>query len=697
MQKKKALSLLLAGAMMLSLAACGGSAADPSESPAAPKLYTAGTYTAASEGYGGPVSVEVVVSESAITSVKITDHKETDGIGTNAVDQLPDIIVQAQSAAVDVVAGATVSSGAIKVAVQKCLDQAMGKEPSAEAAGYTAGIYTSTVKGHRGEMTVEVTLGDASIQDVKVTDHKETYGLGWGLSTSPIEVLPAEIVKTQSLGVDAVASATVTSAAIKQAVADCVSQAGGDAEALKSAPATAPDTKDESYDVDIVVIGAGAAGLSAANTALEAGKSVLILEKVGITGGSTTRSGGKILAAGTTWQEKQGQVDNADMMYDFLMSYDRDGLMNPALIRAFCDNSEENLRWLEDRGVKVKDVEPIHSSLTPLRVHNTEGGGGMTDGIGGQICVPLTNAYEKAGGKIIYNCPATELITDQSGAVVGVKGEKRQGGTVTVNAGSVIIATGGFAKSPELMAAYKTFLPANHAGVPDTNVGDGLIMAQKVGAKSTVNPGLQLVYLNYDAYIGIAEESGLITDATGKRIVDEWTYQSHVASALARVNSPVGYYITATKDGVCAEPYPMVQYGVTMTDKIPNAPTVEELAALIGVDPATLKGTVDRYNEMCKNGKDTDFGKPADYLIPVEGDTYYAFKMNNGSSVTFGGLEINTSAQVLAENGEPIPGLYAAGEVAHTGMFSDEYPCCGMAIGAAVYYGRVAAQTASAQ
>lgn len=696
MRMKRTLSLLLAAVMMLSLAACGGNETKPTDTPA-PKLYTAGTYTAEAQGYGGPVKVELTVSESAITEVKITGDDETDGIGSNAVANLPEAIMTAQSAEVEAVAGATVSSGAIKTAVQKCLDQAMGKEAPA-AAGYKAGTYTSTVKAHNGEMIVEVTLDETAIKDVKIGEHLETYGLGYGLKTSPIEVLPAAIVKAQSLGVDAVASATVTSNAIKQAVADCVTQAGGDAEALKSAPVDKPAAKDDSYDVDVVVVGAGAAGLSAAVAAKEAGLNVIVLEKTGITGGSTTRSGGKILGAGTPTQTAQGFTDTPDMMYDFLMSYDRDGIMSEELVRAFSDASAENIQWLVDRGVQIQDVEPIHSSLTPWRVHNVKGGGGQTSGHGGQFCVPLTQVFEKAAGEIIYNCRATELLTDAAGTVVGVRGEKADGSAVTVNAKSVILATGGYAHNEEMLAKYNDFLPNNMgSGVPMTNVGDGLTMAMAVGAKNFDAPGLQLVYVNYDAYVGIAEESGLIVDVTGSRVVNEWTYQSHVAQALADAKSPAGYYITATKDGVCIEPEAnaRVHWGVTM-EQVPHAATLEELAAQIGADPATLKATVDRYNELCAKGKDDDFGKPADYMVPVEGDTYYAFKMNPGSSVTFGGLEIDTSARVLDTSDKPIAGLYAAGEVALTGLFDAEYPCCGMAIGSAIYYGRVAAASAAA-
>lgn len=672
-------------ALALALPACG----------LAEAAYTPGTYTAGAQGMLSTVQVSVTVSESAITEVTIDASGETPGLGTEVAAPLSEAILAAQSADVDGVSGATVSSNAAKQAVTKCLDEAMGKEAPA-AAGYTPGTYTASAKGHNGDVSVEVAFDEASVTAVRVTDHKETYGLGYGVSTAPIETLPGEIVKQQSLAVDAVAGATVTSAAIKQAVAACVSEAGGDADALSRAPVEKPEATDETFDVDVVVVGAGAAGLSAAQTALEAGANVLLVEKAGVTGGSTTRSGGKILGAGTPWQTAQGFEDTPEMMYDYLKSFDRDGIMDEALVRTFCEASAENIQWLVDRGVQMQDVEPIHSSLTPWRVHNVKGGGGQTSGHGGHFTAPLTHLYEEKGGKVLYNCRATELITDASGAVVGLKADKADGGKVTVNAKAVILATGGYAHNEDMLAKYHDFLPTNvYSGVPMGNVGDGLTMAVAVGAKNFDAPGLQLVYVSYDCYCGINEESGLIVSEDGERVVNEWTYQSHVAQALADADSTCGFYITAVRDGACVEPYPTLARGVTL-EHVPHAATLEELAGMIGVDGAVLTATVARYNELCAKGADDDFGKPAEYMIPVEGDMYYAFRMTPGSSVTFGGLQIDTDAHVLDTNDAPIPGLYAAGEVAFTGLFDAEYPCCGMAIGSAVYYGRVAAANAAA-
>ena len=673
---KKFLALVLALCMML---------------PAMAFAQTPGTYSAEAKGFASDVKVSVTLTEAGIADVTLDVSGETPAIGGAAADALKAAILEKQSAEFDAVAGATVTSNAVKAALQKCLDEVAGV--AAWDGTYTAGTYTATAKGKIADITVEVTFTENAIADVKVVSHNETLGLGYGVSTAPIDMFPGQIVANQTLAIDVVTNATVTGYAILAAVADAVNQAGGDAEVLKKAEAKVAG-EEIVYDVEIVVVGAGAAGLSAALTAQEKNANVLVLEKGGITGGSTVRSGGKILAAGTPWQEKQGYTDNADMMYEFLMSFDRDDIMNEELVMTFSKGSAENLQWLEDRGVQVQDVEYIHSALTPWRVHNTMGGGGQTSGHGGQITAPLTNRYEGNGGKIVYNCRATELITNESGTVVGVKAVMTDGTPVTVNAKSVILATGGYAKNEEMLDKYEDFLPNNLYGtVPNTCVGDGLVMATAMGAKNFDAPGLQLVYVSYDCYCGINEESGLIVSEDGLRVVDEYTYQSHVATALADAKSTCGYYIAAKKGGFAVEPYPMIQWGVTM-EHVPQAATIGELAEKIGVDKAALEATVARYNELCAKGVDEDFGKPAQYMIPVEGDEYYAFRMTPGTSVTFGGLEIDVNARVLDTNNQPIPGLYAAGEVAFTGLFDAEYPCCGMAIGSAVYYGRVAADSA---
>ena len=296
---KKILALVLALCMML---------------PAMALAQTPGTYTAEAKGFSSDVKVTVTLTETGIADVTLDVSGETPAIGGAAADALKAAILEKQSAEFDAVAGATVTSNAVKAALQKCLDEAAGV--AAWDGTYTPGTYTATAKGKIADITVEVTFTENAIADVKVVAHNETLGLGYGVSTAPIDMFPGQIVEKQTLAVDAVTNATVTGNAILAAVADAVKQAGGDAEVLKTAEAKVAG-EEIVYDVEVVVVGAGAAGLSAALAAQEMNANVLVLEKGGITGGSTVRSGGKILAAGTPWQEKQGYTDSAEMMYEY--------------------------------------------------------------------------------------------------------------------------------------------------------------------------------------------------------------------------------------------------------------------------------------------------------------------------------------------------------------------------------------------
>ncbi len=558
--------------------------------------------------------------------------------------------------------------------------------PSSTSAttGYTAGTYTGEATGHNGALSVEVTVSEEKIESVEVKDHTETYGIGYGLKETPIEAIPTQIVENQSLAVDTITGATITSTAIVSAVSSALEEAGADVSALKVKGETVK-AEDQEIDADVVILGAGAAGMSAALEASNAGASVVILEKQGIVGGSTTRSGGKLVAAGTPQQEEAGfSGDTADDLYNYLTTYDEYNEINPDKLREFTDHALEDVEWLEGLGVDVINVEPIHSSITPWRVLNTKGGGGQISGIGGQISVPLYNAVEKTDTQIIYNCSADEILMED-GKAVGAKGTMKDGSTVTVHAKGVIIATGGYAANHELGAAYY----ANYTtSVPAGNVGDGLMMAKEVGADVYDAKGVQEVAVSFTCGVGINEESGLIVNNNGERVVNEYTYQSHVATALRESGSEGGWYIATSSD-----PNATVQYGLTL-DSTLSADTVSELAEKMGVDADTLEATITRYNELCDKGVDEDFSKPSEYMYKLEG-TLYAIQMNPVLTVTFGGINTDTGSHVLDTDGNVISGLYAAGETAFVGIFGSEYPSCGVAIGSSVHYGRLAGQNAA--
>lgn len=569
-------------------------------------------------------------------------------------------------------------------------------------AKFVPGTYEGIGRGYRGKLIVNVTVTEEEIKEIEIVKHKEVRGLAWDLPTSPIEVMPPQIIEYQSLNIPLVNGADLTSTAILDAVAAALKAAGAadeDIEQLKAAPGPkAPEAKDEVRTVDVAVFGAGAGGLAAAIEAKNGGADVILIEKQGITGGSTARSGGKLLGAGTKWQKKQGIHDTKEMCYDYLMEVGnrRGDFMDASKNRYLVEHLNETLDWLGTMGYEVQDVEAIHVSMQPWRVHNSMGGGGQTNGQGGEITTPMTHHFvEKQGGEIVYNTALKELLTDENGTVNGAVCEKLDGSKLTVYAKKgVILATGGYARNKEMCARY----PVAHyfSTAPKSNVGEGLTAAEKIGARNFVHPGIQVVYTSLSCGIGINDESGLIVNERGERVVNEWSYQYHVADALAASGSNKGWYITSGD-----EPYGGVQFGfkqaVEGESRDKAADSIEELAEKIKCDPAVLRATFERYNELIDKGVDEDFGKPSEFLHPINGPKYAALKLHPCVTVTFGGLETDVSARVLDTEGKVIPGLYAAGEVADTGMFGTEYPTCGTSIGGALFYGRIAGRVITGQ
>lgn len=596
---------------------------------------------------------------------------------------------------------------------------------------FNTGCYEGQGRGYRGKVTVAVELSAERIEKVTVKAHQEIRGIGWGLNTSPVEVIPAQIVEYQSLNIPEVEGAELTSKAIIDGAAAAIKASGASKELiaqLKAAPGPDTQIEDQERTVDLLICGAGAAGLAAAVEAKLAGAEVLIVEKQGVTGGSTARSGGKLLGAGTRWQKRQGIYDTPEMVYDYLMEVgNKHGdFMSAAKTHYVASHLNSTIDWLssiqysikgdaqevlsqpwpemskpvqnEDGSLKkchydVQDIEAIHVSLQPWRVHNAPGGGGQTNGEGGEISVPLTLYYENdLGGEIVYNMALSELICDESGKVTGAVCQGLKGGKLVVHARKgVIIATGGYGRNKQMCARY----PVAHyfSTAPHGNIGEGLMAAEKLGARNYVSPGVQVVYTSLTCGIGINDESGLIVNEFGDRVVNEWTYQYTVGDALARSGSNCGWYITSGK-----EPYPGVKLGYKMAvagkSKDPVADSIEGLAKKIGADPERLRKTFDRYNELIAKGHDDDFGKPSEFLHPIEGPKYAALKLHPCVTVTFGGLDIDLSGRVLKNDGSAIPGLYAAGEVAGTGFYGTEYPTCGTSICGALMFGRAAAHTA---
>ena len=552
----------------------------------------------------------------------------------------------------------------------------------AKETDYTVGTYNTTVPGHNGDIKVEVTLDEDGLKEVKVLEHAETMGIGHGSSLAPIDLYPGLMVEKQSINVDNVSGATITSTALKSAVKDCLAQAG--VAETEFTDEVHQSVKETDYDTDVVVVGGGAAGLSAANAAIDDGKKVILVDKMGIVGGSTAQSGGNIFGANTTLQKENGVEDSAEDLYEFLMSYDQDNLLDAEKIKDYSEGIGADLDYLVENGVKFAGLSTAHETcLLPPRLHISGPEVKIGNGIGGHITAPLTEAFISKGGEILVETKGEELIVED-GVVKGIIAKNIVGDEVTINAKAVILCTGGFGANKDMVQDYMYFNPLFNTA--PCNTGDGLVMAEAVDAKVFKSKGMQLQYVCFDTGATGSTESGLVVDINGKRLTNEHGYQSVTAEAFKDAGSYANYYITATKDGVCAEPYNTIQYGVTL-DKVAHAATLKELAEQIEVDPEQLEDTVNRYNELCHKGNDDDFGKPAEYMIPVEGDTYYAFAQYPVAAATFGGLVTDVEGHVLNNNDEIVKGLYAAGEIALTGDFAEMYPSCGLAIGNSVHMG----------
>jgi urocanate reductase len=347
---------------------------------------------------------------------------------------------------------------------------------------FNPGVYHGTASGNApdnklSKIEVAVTLSEDRIEKVEIVSHGEVKGVGYGIPTAPVEALPGLIVKYQSLGVQPIVGAEKSSKAILKAVTAAVAASGANTAAL-SKPVAPEAFADEERKVGLLVLGGGVGGLAAAVEAKRAGLDVLVIEKAGVTGGSAARSGGKLMAAGTKWQEKQGIYDSPDMLYTYMLEQSR-GRADKQKLRFFCDHAYENILWLEGMGYHVQDVECIHESLFPWRVYNSPGGHYMSNGQGGEITTALHHEYERLGGEMIFNCGLESLVRE-NGRVVGAVCAHTGGGKLTVRADNVILATGGEAQNREY-CEKKYGLKGYYTNVPKTNDGTGTRAALAVG------------------------------------------------------------------------------------------------------------------------------------------------------------------------------------------------------------------------
>ena len=580
---------------------------------------------------------------------------------------------------------------------------------AAFAAGAQAalkdGVYESKVVGHNAPMTVKVTIAKGKITDISTKD-LESYGVG----KVALKDKAAEIISRQSLGIDAMSGATLSSFALISGVEKCLKEAGATEADINQWTKKVVKYPTEPLTVtgDVAVIGGGGTGLAAAISALEngAGK-VVIIEKLGYLGGSTNVSGGALNAVDDKRQKAQGIKDSIPTFYEATMKGGHN-VGTPELVHYLTDNAYKTVEWMEAQGVKFRDKIGAATGSLGQRSHYS--------------VAPAGNAYTSVFENVLktkykdrvtflMECPAQEILTDASGRVTGVKAV-RHGQPVTVKASSVVLATGGFGANVKFRqevntGVWKEVVLDNRIGTTNINKaaqGDGLVMAKKVGAELIGLSDIQL-HPNGTPGTGLMQDiatskrNRIFVNLNGDRFVDEGAARDTLCKAIFK--QPEGtYWLIMNKLRYPDETKPDTM-GVTMKDmlalgRVKRADTLDELAKVINVPAANLKAAVAEYNKAASHQVEKDkYGFAATNTddAPMTEGPWYACRKVPTVHHTMGGVKIDTKAEVIGTNGKPIAGLFAAGEV--TGGIHGANRLGGNAIADVYTFGRLAGASAA--
>lgn len=575
-----------------------------------------------------------------------------------------------------------------------------GASPASSAASasgaFKAGTYTATAKGMGGDVTVEVVVTADEITAIKVVSHKETPGI----SDLPIEQIPAKIVETQSLAVDTVAGATITSTALLTAVTDCMTQAGADVEALKNKKVEVEKAEDVTREADVIVIGAGGAGLAAAVTANQAGATVIVLEKTPKVGGNTIMAGGALNAVDEGSETALANKDSVELHYkQTFEGGDKQG--DPELVRTLVTNAWDGVEWLQGLGMEFKPgTFTVLGGLWP-RAHKP------VEPVGTGFFKAYNTYIDSHDNiEIMFNTKATDLMTE-NGKVIGVVAVGETGNKVTLTAKKgVVLATGGFAANVEMRQEYNKVWATLDSSIKSTNppssTGDGIAMATAVNAQLVQMENIQLLPMgdpntgSLSGNIEMGVENRIFVNDEGKRFVDEGARRDVMTNALFEQPNAHMWVILDSHD------YPTGNEKNNFNESVNEliaagrafkGETLEELAGKIGVVPENLVAAVTEFNTHVDSKTADSFGRTL-YADKIDKGPFYAGARVPTVHHTMGGVKINTEAQVIDSNGNIIPGLYAAGEV--TGGIHGANRLGGNALTDTVVFGRIAGTNAAA-
>ena len=605
-----------------------------------------------------------------------------------------------------------------------------GSASSTSAAGGVSGSFTGTAKG-MGEVSVTLTLTDNVITDCTAKGDEETSGIG----SVVIEQFPGEVVEGNTINLDSISGATITSNAFVEAAKAALTEAGLNPDDYMAKADKTANGETVSYDADVVVIGAGGAGMTAAMTAADAGQKVVILESQAMVGGNSARATGGMNAAKTVYQDENefdqaagvektlataaekyadnetitalaktvseqwaayqanptGYFDSVELMELDTMVGGK-GINDPELVETLCEGTADAIDWLDENGITLHNVSSF-GGASVKRIHRPVNEEGKVVSVGAYMIPLLQENCEKRGIDIVLNTTVDTILTDANGAAVGVSGTDKDGNTVVVNAKSVILATGGFGANLDMVTQYKPelagFMTTNAAGAQ----GQGIEMATAIGAGTVDMDQIQIhptVEANTAALIteGLRGDGAILVNANGERFIDEVGTRDVVSAA--EIAQP-GSYSWLIVDQAMADASSVIQ-GYIKKGYTKTGATYEELAKELDIDPAAFANTMETWNSYVEAKNDPDFGRTS-FANPLNNGPYYAIKVTAGVHHTMGGVTINSATEVLKEDGTVIPGLFAAGEV--TGGVHGANRLGGTAVADFVVFGRIAGESAA--
>ena len=541
-------------------------------------------------------------------------------------------------------------------------------------------------QGIDGDVVVQVEADATTIYAVEVLEQHETEGIG----TVAAEKLPAAIVAANSIAVDAIAGATVTSNAIKDAIRQALTEAGIDTTPFEVAQASAAEAEKtaETLDCDVVIVGAGGAGLTAAVRATQEGAKVLVLEKMSFVGGNSLKASGGMNCADTKFQAAADITDSGVPEFIEDTMNGGHGINDLALVTTMAENSAEAVEWLESIGAPLPKVAAT-GGTTHKYLHSPEDG----SPVGAYLIAKLSEEAEKQGIEIMLNTKATEIIM-ADGAAAGVKAEDAEH-EYTVNAKAVILATGGFGSNFDMMCAFNPSLAnavtTNHPGA----TGDGILMAEAVGAATVDMDQIQLHPTVYQATSMLVSEKmrslgAILVNQEGKRFTNDLATRDAVSAAELEQTGGYAYIVfdqNLVDNNKSAKEY--IEKGMAVSGN-----TYEELAKAMGVDEAAFVETMNTWNAAVAAGEDAEFGRNNGMDADLSTAPFYAIQIAPGIHHTMGGVKIDTETKVIDTEGNPIPGLFAAGEV--TGGVHGGNRIGGNAVCDFVVFGRIAGANAAA-